>query len=1459
QIAQPGMNMSQDRQMQMVGGNGGNQFKQYAGNPAGYNDVIGNRVIQNAVQNLRVQNVRNPNGIISVQGNGNQNQIRNGNLVAARAERNAAEQNGNQIRCYNCRGIGLYARSCTARPRRRDAAYLQTQLLIAQKEKAGIQLQAEELKRKMNKKNSGIDEVNSSVNSHGNGDNKENSSDGKKVDDKCNRSIKKGGEERNDRDGFVGNLNGEQFLSISKIARNKNVGRKDNMECLDKESNFGGTGNINNDVGVDTVVIGDESDNNSKDEVNVDMEKSKDNKLISVPTQTSETGNGMVIFDDKIIELGSKKWNLTVCGQFIGCSMGFNEARYHIRRMWSRLGLRDVIANGVFYFKFQDEEGIKKVIKNGPWMVYNKPMVVQKWNINICFDKAKPKKMHIWVKLLNVLMKAWSVKGINALASSLGKPIIMDEVTTKMCVTGVGRISFARVLVETNTRKGIKDKIDIMYQSKNVAEDSYCKFEKINMDNTETMKSNGNEFKVYGRMWREGRYGNENNRNSKFEYRVRDDGIRKKSMNNNNGKYIKANGRNTTNKQASGGNIERKENSMNNGKERNEGSTIGGISPGEGRTRRIVDEFLSKQGNVNNKEMNGWNEDMKRYYRDKKELLDAMRMMEKNKDVMGMNDGEGNDVLRNEVEGKEKLIEEEKLSFCAILETHVKYKNIKKTREKLLGIGNILLMSNGSANPSSEMIDFQECVNNNGIMDLHSKVKIPNGVQKKKRVILDSQILLQIKRNSYPLINGERVGYFKGGRGLRQGDPISPYLFTLVMEVFNLIVRKNIKENENFKYHYGCKKLEITHLCFADDLLVLCHGDCESVSIIKKSLNEFSRQTGCKTVKEIVGMKLSGMKVKESSTVREVKERWNRPRTAYQLPLPAVRDTVQLETAVSTISQEYLLEFTSQYGISEALHLELPGPEDRTVDFPKGNCYTKPLDSLKNWNNRFFWVDERVFPTIMDWRTSALKDGMPTENTYSPEVVRVLDTHRTPIQKQPEALLCLVGLSCKYYLGDEVYPTFLHDDDRSGYLQLSNFLVQDQETAALEVPPLEDVLTMGCAPEAGLAKRVAATDPHVVKERRKRGHDRVDTNAPPKVLRKDHADPRLTESTRGGKSLAAIEVGMVSTCPTPATQSAPADVSDPDPLSFADPRSRPSADVAQSSKGAAAAGDPKSENTSFASMVGSPERIYPPEWGITNDSGDGVAAAVEVRTGSKAAEEICCSGDMKKAVEDKSMTLSQELENMRALFSDLQRCAEMDARLDALSIDFDEELYPHMLTAIADVVSAGIAKSMSEGLKHEVEHVQAQLDLEAIEAYDPKAKAKYITALQALKNLKYPLVDQLEGLKDAPMDVIMASLHLESDTEDDAPQWACKEEMLLADAITANVSRAEKKKKCRVVCGTHGVGSAHHARSDGVPVSVLTIIPQGLAILLADAATQTDTSDEASQLLRSSSLPVMHS
>ncbi|GKD48709.1 hypothetical protein Tco_1277685 [Tanacetum coccineum] len=166
--------------------------------------------------------------------------------------------------------------------------------------------------------------------------------------------------------------------------------------------------------------------------------------------------------------------------------------------------------------------------------------------------------------------------------------------------------------------------------------------------------------------------------------------------------------------------------------------------------------------------------------------------------------------------------------------------------------------------------------------------------------------------------------------------------------------------------------------------------------------------------------------------------------------------------------------------------------------------------------------------------------------------------------------------------------------------------------------------------------------------------------------------------------------------------------------------------------------------------------------------------------------------DMRKAVEAKNAELVSTLqaqvtrkEKIKVAFEEFKkyedervsaRCAEMDSRLDALSIDFDEELYPHMLTAIAghrqtfsNVVSAGITKGFCHGLKYGVEQGEVKLDLAMVKGYDPKVEDKFIVTMQALKDLKYPLIDELEKLRDAPMDVLMASLYLESDTGEDDP------------------------------------------------------------------------------------------
>ncbi|KAL0420745.1 UNVERIFIED_CONTAM: hypothetical protein Slati_3097400 [Sesamum latifolium] len=67
--------------------------------------------------------------------------------------------------------------------------------------------------------------------------------------------------------------------------------------------------------------------------------------------------------------------------------------------------------------------------------------------------------------------------------------------------------------------------------------------------------------------------------------------------------------------------------------------------------------------------------------------------------------------------------------------------------------------------------------------------------------------------------------FFGGARGLRQGDPMSPYLFVLVMEVLRLILQQLIEQDEKFTFHWKCRDTGLFHLSFADDLLLFSSAD----------------------------------------------------------------------------------------------------------------------------------------------------------------------------------------------------------------------------------------------------------------------------------------------------------------------------------------------------------------------------------------------------------------------------------------------------------------------------------------------------------------------------------------------------------------------------------------------------------------------------------------------------------
>ncbi|KAK4384511.1 Retrovirus-related Pol polyprotein from type-2 retrotransposable element R2DM [Sesamum angolense] len=97
------------------------------------------------------------------------------------------------------------------------------------------------------------------------------------------------------------------------------------------------------------------------------------------------------------------------------------------------------------------------------------------------------------------------------------------------------------------------------------------------------------------------------------------------------------------------------------------------------------------------------------------------------------------------------------------------------------------------------------------------------------------------------VVNGGVHGFFAGARGLRQGDPMSPYLFVLVMEVLHMILQQLIEQDGEFQYHCRCKDLNLFQLSFADDLLLFCKADVRSVCLFGRGLDTFATLSGLHT------------------------------------------------------------------------------------------------------------------------------------------------------------------------------------------------------------------------------------------------------------------------------------------------------------------------------------------------------------------------------------------------------------------------------------------------------------------------------------------------------------------------------------------------------------------------------------------------------------------------------------
>jgi hypothetical protein len=137
------------------------------------------------------------------------------------------------------------------------------------------------------------------------------------------------------------------------------------------------------------------------------------------------------------------------------------------------------------------------------------------------------------------------------------------------------------------------------------------------------------------------------------------------------------------------------------------------------------------------------------------------------------------------------------------------------------------------------------------------------------------------------LLNGSPFGKFSASKGLRQGDPLSPFLFLLGSEVFSRLILKEELASNIHGIKISKNSPHVAHLLFADDLMVFSNGKSSEAACILKCLDKFSAWSGQKVNMEKSSMFLSkNCSPSTSAAIRSILNLRNIPAKAKHLGLP---------------------------------------------------------------------------------------------------------------------------------------------------------------------------------------------------------------------------------------------------------------------------------------------------------------------------------------------------------------------------------------------------------------------------------------------------------------------------------------------------------------------------------------------------------------------------------------------
>ncbi|XP_058722959.1 uncharacterized protein LOC131594767 [Vicia villosa] len=129
-----------------------------------------------------------------------------------------------------------------------------------------------------------------------------------------------------------------------------------------------------------------------------------------------------------------------------------------MEKTWNFVALLELYFNeaGYFIVRFRTWEDLNKVMEQGPYFIFGKPIFLKYWSVDFEIKADLLRVLPLWITLPNLPLYLWGERSISKISSAIGNPITTDECTARKL-----RISYARVLVEVDITKPVKQSITI--------------------------------------------------------------------------------------------------------------------------------------------------------------------------------------------------------------------------------------------------------------------------------------------------------------------------------------------------------------------------------------------------------------------------------------------------------------------------------------------------------------------------------------------------------------------------------------------------------------------------------------------------------------------------------------------------------------------------------------------------------------------------------------------------------------------------------------------------------------------------------------------------------------------------------------------------------------------------------------------------------------------------------------